>query len=72
MIERLTPDGYEQTKEKLRNLEARLAIIEARTDLAPDHLASVRQSYHMMIREFLRETKLYEAADGRTDPTSVT
>jgi hypothetical protein len=61
MNEPLTADGYEQTKEKLRDLEFRLAEIEKRTDLAPDHLESVRRSYKMMMREFLREIKLYEA-----------
>ncbi len=61
MIEILTADGYEQTKEKLRDLETRLAEIERRTDLNPEHLASVRRSYNMMIREFLQDIKLYEA-----------
>jgi len=38
-----------------------LAEIEKRTDLDPEHLASVRRSYKMMMREFLEDIKLYEA-----------
>jgi hypothetical protein len=61
MSEVLTVEGYEQTKEKLRDLEMRLAKIEKRTDLDPKRLASVRRSYKMMIREYLQDIKLYEA-----------
>ncbi len=61
MRESLTAEGYQQTKEKLGDLERRLAEIERRTDLAPEHLASVRRSYKMMIREYLEDIKLYEA-----------
>jgi len=61
MIETLSAEGYEQTKAKLRDLETRLAEIEKRTDLNPDHLESVRRSYKMMMRKFLKEIKLYEA-----------
>ncbi len=68
MIETLTAEGYEQTKEKLRDLETRLAEIEKRTDLKPDHLESVRRSYKMMMREFLKEIKLYEAKQGKKEP----
>ena len=60
MSEPLTAEGYEQTKEKLRDLQSRLAEIEKRTDLAPAHLASVRRSYNSMIREYLQDIKLYE------------
>jgi hypothetical protein len=65
MNEILTAEGYQQTKEKLRGLEGRLAAIERRTDLVPEHLASVRRSYKMMMREMLKELKLYEAKQGR-------
>lgn len=68
MIETLTPEGYEQTKEKLRDLETRLAEIEKRSDLKPDHLESVRRSYKMMMREYLKEIKLYEAKQGKKEP----
>lgn len=61
MTEPLTAEGYEQTKEKLRDLETRLGEIEKRTDLSPSHLESVRRSYKMMMRECLKEIKLYEA-----------
>ena len=61
MRETLTPEGYQQTKEKLADLERRLGEIEKRTDLKPDHLAGVRRSYKMIMREYLQEIKLYEA-----------
>ena len=60
MSEMLTAEGYEQTKEKLRYLEQRLAAMEKRTDLTPAHLASVRRSCKSMMREMLQEIKLYE------------
>ena len=65
MIEHLTAEGYEQTKEKLHDLEQRLAAIEKRTDLKPEHAASVRNSYRMMMREYLQDIKLYEAGQKR-------
>lgn len=64
MIEHLTAEGYEQTKEKLRELQQRLSVIDKRTDLKPEHLASVRRSYNMMMCEYLREIRLYEARHG--------
>jgi len=72
MIETLTAEGYEQTKEKLRALEMRLAEIEKRTDLTSDHLESVRRSYTMMMREYLKEIKLYEAKQGKNEPAKAT
>jgi hypothetical protein len=69
VTEALTREGYEQTKEKLADLERRLGEIEKRTDLNPEHLASVRRSYKMMMREYLREIKLYEAKQGKQSPT---
>ena len=68
MTEMLTAEGYEQTKEKLRDLETRLAEIEKRTDLDPDHVASVRRSYKMIMREYLQEIKLYEAKLAKQNP----
>lgn len=70
MTEPLTAEGYEQTKEKLRDLEKRLAEMEKRTDLRPEHLASVRRSYKMMMREFLQEIKLYEIKQARQSPAT--
>jgi ligand-binding sensor protein len=64
MRELLTPEGYQQTKEKLADLERRLEEIDKRTDLNSDHLASVRRSYKMMMREYLEDIKLYEAKQG--------
>jgi hypothetical protein len=69
MNELLTAAGYEQTKEKLRDLEARLAEIEKRTDLDPEHLASVRRSYKMMMREYLQDIKRYEAKHNPIVPS---
>lgn len=60
MKEALTSDGYAATKEKLRDLESRLAALESRTDLSPVHKASVHRSYAMMMREYLEDIKLYE------------
>ena len=68
MTEFLTAEGYEQTKAKLRDLELRLAAIEKRTDLSPEHLASVRRSYRMMMREFLQDIRLYEARQAKQKP----
>ena len=68
MTETLTAEGYEQTKEKLHDLEVRLAKIEKRTDLDPEHLAGVRRSYKMMMREYLQEIKLYEARQAKQEP----
>ncbi len=65
MSELLTTEGYEQTKEKLRDLETRLEEIETRTDLDAEHLASVCRSYKMMMREYLRDIKLYEARQAK-------
>ena len=68
MSDVLTAEGYEQTKQKLRDLETRLAEIEKRTDLDPKRLASVRRSYKMMIREYLQDIKLYEAKQTKQNP----
>ena len=68
MRELLTAEGYEQTKEKLHDLETRLAAIEKRADLDADHLASVRRSYKMMMREYLQDIKLYEAKQAKPKP----
>jgi hypothetical protein len=68
MSEILTAEGYEQTKDKLRDLETRLAELEKRTDLNPEHLASVRRSYKMMMREYLQDIKLYEAKQNPVAP----
>jgi len=64
----LTAEGYEQTKEKLRDLESRLEEISNRKDLDVGHLASVRRSYKMMMREYLQDIKLYEARQAKEQP----
>lgn len=68
MTEPLTTEGYEHTLEKLRDLKSRLAEIDGRTDLTPSHRVSVRQSYNMMIREYMKDIKLYEARRARETP----
>lgn len=65
MREPLTPEGYEQTREKLADLQRRLAAVEQRTDLDPDHRASVQRSYRTVMREYLQELKLYEAKHSK-------
>lgn len=60
MKEVLDQSAYEATKAKLQELESRLAEMKLRKDLTPDHLASVCRSYHMMIREYLQDIRLYE------------
>jgi sugar-specific transcriptional regulator TrmB len=60
MIAELTEAGYRQTREKLANLERRLAEIESRSDLAPLHRDRVSQSYRDMIAQYKREILLYE------------
>ena len=62
MTELLTAEGYHQTKEKLAQLEARLAALAARSDLTPVHHEEARRSCEEMIRQYRRELKLYEAA----------
>jgi hypothetical protein len=68
--EPLTREGYEQTREKLSDLERRLADLEKRTDLDPEHLASVRRSYKLMMREYLQDMKLFEAKHDKPVSTS--
>jgi hypothetical protein len=71
MSEMLTALGYEQTKDKLRDLESRLAQLENRADLDQAHIASVRRSYAMMIREFVQDIKLYEARLAKQRPVPM-
>jgi len=68
MTELLTREGYDQTKVKLADLEKRLGEIERRTDLDLQHLADVRRSYRMIMREYLKEIKLYEAKHRKESP----
>jgi hypothetical protein len=61
----MTAPGYQtylRTKEKLALLEARLPEVRARTDIHPVHRAAVERSYEDMMRQYLRDIKLYEAA----------
>lgn len=61
MNEELTAEGYEQTREKLCSLQKLLAEMEERADLTPVRRAAVARSYHAMMRQYLREIKLYES-----------
>lgn len=62
MREILTAVGYKQTKDKLINLEQRLAKLDHRTDLSLLHRAEAQMSCKQMIAQYRRELKLYEAA----------
>lgn len=66
MIERLTPEGYEQTKSKLANMERRLATLETRKDLSPSHRDAVRRSYRVMMAQYRTELELFVAAQSAT------
>jgi hypothetical protein len=72
MNERLSRNGYEQTKAKLAQLEQRLNAINNRTDLSADRLADVKRSYEMMIRQYRHDIKLYEAAEAHSKADQVT
>ncbi len=62
MTHRLSAKGYAHTKRRLASLEARLAAIRERKDLQASHLAAVIRSYEDVMRQYLREIKLYEAS----------
>ena len=62
MNDEITLEGYKSTKEKLAQMEARLAALQKRTDLHPLHRAEVQRSYEDMMRQYRRTLKLYEAA----------
>ena len=66
MVARLSPQGYEQTKAKLANLESRLAEIERRDDLSAGHREQVCRSYREMMQQYRREIKVYEELAGET------
>ncbi len=62
MREILTAAGYKQTKDKLTNLEQRLAKLDRRQDLSQLHRTEAQRSCKQMIAQYRRELKLYEAA----------
>jgi hypothetical protein len=68
MTEPLSHTGYLSTKQKLLNMETRLAALRVRTDLDPAHRAAVERSYLDMMRQYRRDVTLYEA----THPNSST
>jgi hypothetical protein len=66
MVARLSPQGYEQTKAKLANLESRLADIERREDLSAAHREQVCRSYREMMQQYRREIEVCQALSGET------
>jgi hypothetical protein len=62
----LTDKGYEQTKAKLAQLEQRLTVLRARTDLHPSHHLAAERSYLDMIGQYKRDLKLYEAVHSQS------
>jgi hypothetical protein len=60
MVARLSPQGYEQTKAKLANLQRRLEELQRREDLSAEHRREVCRSYHEMMQQYSREIKVYE------------
>jgi hypothetical protein len=62
MSERLTRDGYEQTKRKLADLERRREVIESRQDLKAEHRDEVIRSYRRMMAQYASEIKVFEAS----------
>jgi hypothetical protein len=62
MLPQFNENGYQSTKSKLQNMQARLAGLEARTDLDDDHKAMIINSYREMIAEYKRDLKLYEVS----------
>jgi hypothetical protein len=62
MTENLSASGYEQTREKLSEIEGRLAQLEHRTDLGAQHRSEARRSCEQLIAQYRREIKLYEAS----------
>jgi hypothetical protein len=64
--------NYLLAKEKLAQLEARLAALNARTDLNPVHRAEVKRSYEEMIRQYRHDLKLFEAAHSETIQSTET
>jgi hypothetical protein len=67
----LTNEGYVHTKEKLAQMEARLAALRRRNDLTPVHRAEVERSYEDMIRQYRRDLKLFEATRARVGTESA-
>ena len=66
MTESLTLAGYQQTKEKLADIERRLARLADHTSLREQHQNEARRSYEQMIGQYRREIKLYEAVHPET------
>jgi hypothetical protein len=66
MTNQLTLAGYQQTREKLANLEERLQRLQDRSDLSEQHKLEARRSCEQMIAQYRREIKRYEAAHPDT------
>ena len=58
----LTERAYEQTRAKLADLERRFQAVESRTGMSELHKSQAIRSYRAMMRQYLRDIKLYEAS----------
>ena len=56
-----THESYLATKAKLADLERRLARLQARDDLTPQHRAEVLRSYESMMDQYRRDIRAFEA-----------
>jgi hypothetical protein len=63
--------GYQQTKQKLADLQARLTAIEQQPNLSPVHRARTVKSYREMMQQYQREIKLYEAHHAESATTQM-
>lgn len=70
MTNHLESAEYTVTKEKVAGLRARLAAIQARTDLAPSIRRESIRSYEDMIRQMTKEMRLYEVSHCESAHTS--
>ena len=65
MTEQMNYAGYLSARQKLANMEARLAVLRARTDLHPSHRSAAERSYLDMIGQYRREIKEYEMSHAK-------
>ena len=61
MRERLTAEAYVQSKEKIRNLEARIEIVERRTDFTPSLIYRFVRSYRSSMKKLIADIEQYES-----------
>lgn len=61
MRERLTAEAYVQSKEKIRNLEARIETVERRTDINPSLIYRFVRSYRSFMKKLIADIEKYES-----------